>query len=195
MAFHVEVRRSFHRARLFNLEADDLRRRVLEPWTAGHELEAGERRWDPRESSLRVLEGPRLDATALAHGQGWNEAERSGREVTRELLGAGSATVVSPTRDGYDLGLALAAELGLAAVDWGQVRARLVAGDPAGVDTALVLVQADAGPWLFDAGLALGALRERAVLVAAGPDAPEQLAGIAVLPADASAIRRSRAPG
>jgi hypothetical protein len=86
VAFHVQVRHSFRRAWLFNLSAERLRVEVVDPWIAGRELELGDRRWQPRESDLRVIEGPELAPPDLAHGQGWNAAERSGREVTRELL-------------------------------------------------------------------------------------------------------------
>jgi hypothetical protein len=101
-----------------------------------------------------------------------------------------AATVVSATRAGHELGLALLAELGLAVRDWGPARAALLAGAASGVELALVMATAP-GDWLFDAGLALGALGERALLVAGGPDAPEQIAGLAVLPADAGALARA----
>jgi hypothetical protein len=191
VAFHVEVRSSRRRARLFNLDADALRRDILAGWQAGTTVVVGEHRWDPGESSLRVLEGPRLATSDLAHGQGWNRAERSARDVTRELLGTprhATATVVSATRAGHELGVAPLAEVGLAAVDWGPVRDALVAGADPGLDAALVMAGAETGPWLFDAGLVLGALGRRAVVVAAEPAAPAEIAGVAVVPADAGAL-------
>ena len=74
MSFHVEVRRSFHHARLFNLSEDQLRRRVLEPWSRGVTLEMGDREWSPDDSRLTVLEGRELETEELALGQGWNNA-------------------------------------------------------------------------------------------------------------------------
>ena len=89
MAFHVEVRRSHHRAWVFNLDDDVLRQTVLEPWVNGRQLRIGERDWAPQESTLRILEGELLQPADLAHGQGWHHAQRSGRDVARELLEAG----------------------------------------------------------------------------------------------------------
>ena len=86
MAYHVQIRRSFRRAWLFNLSEEGLSTAVLEPWIAGRELELGDRRWERRESDLRVIEGPELAPQDLAHGQGWNAAERSGEDATRRLL-------------------------------------------------------------------------------------------------------------
>jgi hypothetical protein len=87
MAFHVEVGSSaLRQARAFNLDPEELRRDVLEPWLAGRPVHLGDREWLPRESSLRVIEGPRLEGPDLAFGQGWSNAERGGRDVTREVL-------------------------------------------------------------------------------------------------------------
>lgn len=194
MPYHVEVRSSLQRAWLFNLEAEELRQRVLSPWAAGAAFALAERRWEPRESELRIIEGRRLEPAELAHGQGWNRAQRTGRDVTRELLARGAGTVVSATRAGHELGVALLRELGLEAVDWGRARAALLEGADAGLVTALVMTSAETGPWLFDAGLALGALPGRAVLVADGPGAPAQLAGVPVLPPEA-VVRRSPRTG
>ncbi len=86
MPFHVEIRAGINHARAFNLNPDDLRRTVLEPWLTGRPLELGEHEWDPRESSLRIIEGPHLAPPDLSFGQGWSNAERSGEEVTRRVL-------------------------------------------------------------------------------------------------------------
>ena len=58
MAFHVEVRSGLHHARSFNLSAEELRQTVLEPWLSRRPVDLGDRKWDPEESELRVLEGP-----------------------------------------------------------------------------------------------------------------------------------------
>jgi hypothetical protein len=76
-------------ARLFNLSREEMRARVLEPWLAGRAFELAEGEWDPRESSLKILEGRHLDNPDLAFGQGWSNAERSAEDVTeRELQSA-----------------------------------------------------------------------------------------------------------
>jgi hypothetical protein len=84
--FHVEISGALNHARAFNLSLDELRRTVLESWLTGRPVELGEHEWDPRESSLRILEGPHLDTPDLSFGQGWSNAERASEDVTRRVL-------------------------------------------------------------------------------------------------------------
>jgi hypothetical protein len=84
--FHVEIRGALNHARAFNLSLEELRRTVLESWLTGRTVELGEQAWDPRESSLRILEGPHLDTPDLSFGQGWSNAERASEDVTRRVL-------------------------------------------------------------------------------------------------------------
>ena len=86
MPFHVEISGGLNHARAFNLNLEELRRTVLEPWLTGRPVELGEHEWDPRESSLTILEGPHLDTPDLSFGQGWSNAERSSEDVTRRVL-------------------------------------------------------------------------------------------------------------
>jgi len=86
MPFHVEISGALNHARAFNLTLEELRRTVIEPWLTGRHVELGEREWDPRESSLRILEGPHLDMPDLSFGQGWSNAERSSKDVTRRVV-------------------------------------------------------------------------------------------------------------
>jgi hypothetical protein len=86
MPFHVEVGGGLNHARAFNLDLEELRKKILEPWLTGRPVELGEREWDPRESELRILEGRRLDPPELSFGQGWSNAERSAKDVTRHVL-------------------------------------------------------------------------------------------------------------
>lgn len=86
MPFHVEIAGGINHARAFNLSLEDLRRTILEPWLTRRPVELGEHEWDPRESSLRILEGPHLDMPDLSFGQGWSNAERSSEDVTRRVL-------------------------------------------------------------------------------------------------------------
>jgi hypothetical protein len=202
--FHVEVRRSFHRAWRFNLGAEELQRVVLDPWRRGQPLSLGDREWTPAQSELRVIEGPRLQDADLAHGQGWNRAERSGADVTRRVLATsaragGRVTVVAADPDRGRGVAELLREAGLELVDWASVRAAILAGDPArgGAQAAVVATgsaEPDAGG--FDAGLALGAFGGRAV-VAHGPptDADALLAWLADAGVGApDAIRPSPGP-
>lgn len=91
MPFHIEVSNGHKHARVFNVDEAELRANVLERWVAGAPLEAGEREWDPRESRLTVLEGPRMDGPDLSFGQGWSNARRASEDVTRQVLAAAEA--------------------------------------------------------------------------------------------------------
>src|SRR5437588_2012923 len=86
MPFHVELRQGLRRASAFNLDPEKLRQVVLDPWRRGRPVELGEREWDPRESTIQILEGPPLAAPDLGMGRGWHNAERSAKDVTARLL-------------------------------------------------------------------------------------------------------------
>jgi hypothetical protein len=60
--------------------------KVVEPWLEDRQIAMGDRDWEPRKSSLRILEGPRMENADLAFGQGWANAERASENVTRGLL-------------------------------------------------------------------------------------------------------------
>jgi hypothetical protein len=92
MPFHVEVSSGHQHARVFNIDEAELSKTVLEPWVVGLPFELGESEWDPRESRLTVLEGPRMDGPHLAFGQGWSNARRSAEDVTRPMLEAAEAS-------------------------------------------------------------------------------------------------------
>jgi hypothetical protein len=84
--FHVEIAGSLNHARAFNLSAEELRRSIVGPWLSDLPVFLGEREWEPRESSLRILEGPHLEPPDLSFGQGWANAERLAEDVTRREL-------------------------------------------------------------------------------------------------------------
>ena len=176
MPYHVEVRRSRHHARIFNLSEGELRGTILEPWRHGRPLELGDRRWERAGSQLRILHGPQLEGVDLAYGQGWNHAERSARDVTDELLAAtgGTVAVLACTQTAADAASDMLDALGLAAVDWGAAARGPIlgwlahAGEAAQLDFAAALVVGEREVpewWLFEAGIALGALGPRALLV------------------------------
>jgi hypothetical protein len=87
--FHVELRKrtGARRAWEFNLSRERVIAQVIEPWRAGRSVAVGGRTWEPRESELRILEGPELELIDLDRGQGPGNAERTARNVTLELLG------------------------------------------------------------------------------------------------------------
>jgi hypothetical protein len=189
IAFHVEIRHALRQARAFNLEPEELRRRILEPWSRGERVELGDRQWHPGDSEIRVLEGPRLDGADLAHGQGWHHAERSARDVTAAALRAVALDVpVAVRARSAEAGAAAAAVLeraGARGVDWEPIRTHLLGRRGASapehpIAAALIVVDADEhdGGWRLDAGLAIGAFGPRAVLahVGAPPADPEPAA-------------------
>lgn len=119
MAFHIEISASTLRhARAFNLDEEELRRTILEPWMTDRTIELGDHEWIPRESSLKVLEGPRLEPPDLSFGQGWSNAERSARDVTGEVLADAERDAPPPPTavaiDGDSVEEALAALAGAA---------------------------------------------------------------------------------
>jgi hypothetical protein len=174
VVFHVEIRRSLHRARAFNLSEERLRRTVIEPWRQGGPVELGDQTWDPEESTLRILEGPELSPPDLALGRGWNSAERSAADVTSRALheAAADAVVVAVLADtpaGHEAAMRILNELGTRTADWAEVRARM----PAEVVALLVVERGTpTGAWLFEAGFALGALDRRVVVAQLGDDPP-----------------------
>ena len=193
MPYHVEVRRPRRHARLFNLGEEELRRSVLDPWARGGPLTLGGQRWERRESTVRILEGPELSATDLAFGQGWNAAERTAQDRTVELLtgpGAGSVAVLAADGACEHAVVTLLDELGVTVGEWAVLRERLLAwlaapDVPVAVDVAAVVIACGSDApdgWLFDAGLALGALGPRAVLVApAGSRIAPAMSALSVL--------------
>lgn len=203
MAFHIEIRSgAFQRARAFNLDEDRMRRGVLGPWARGVRLSLGEREWDPRDCALRIIEGPELPSAELGLGQGWNRAERTGREVTRGLLdglAVDPGSVASPGAPGPPPGVAVLAESlaggrelsarltehGARAVEWASVRERILIDGPRAAPGMVILLLEQtppSGAWLFDAGLAIGALGSRAVIGRRrGCPVPEELHGVVVV--------------
>ncbi len=86
--YHVELRKFPHSSWRFNLSEQELFGSLLAPWVAGVTVEAGERRWNPYEASLTVLEGPQLTMAELAMGRGWRNASRRSEDVTARVLAA-----------------------------------------------------------------------------------------------------------
>jgi len=181
MPFHVEVRHSFRRAWAFNVDEQRLRHTVIDPWRAGGPLELGDREWDPRESTLKILEGPALEPSELAFGRGWQNAERSARDVTAGLISgaareAAAVCVLAASPSAQRALHEALDQLGVRAIDWAVVRERILATEsarpPERIElVAMLLAVDDSDPsaaWLFEAGLALGALGRRAIIAQIG---------------------------
>jgi hypothetical protein len=92
VAFHLELHRGHRTAWVFNLDEPRLHAELIEPWRRGEPAKLADREWDPRESSVRILEGPALEGPELAHGRGPHNAERAGEDVTRRVLGLDGET-------------------------------------------------------------------------------------------------------
>jgi hypothetical protein len=169
VSFHVQLQRSHHRARLFNLSEAELRRQLFDPWSQGTSARVGDRDWDPAECRLVVVESRSLEPSELALGRGWRIAEKIGRDVTAELLArerqrtSGDVGVMVETAAARAVVTSLLAELGLRAVDWNEP----------GVSAVVIVVEERlTAQRAFNIGLALGALGDRAILVQLGRIAP-----------------------
>ena len=146
MPFHVEVSTALRHARVFNLSAEELRQTVLEPWLSRRSVELGDRKWNPEESDLKVLEGPELGNPDLNFGQGWANAERSAADVTARVLGAvqesrgagaGPTAMVIETESAVQTVAELASNHGARTVDMASLSERIDDRDP---EVAAVIV-------------------------------------------------------
>lgn len=135
MPFHVEVRSTPNHARVFNIGDAELQE-ILKPWIAGRAFELGEQEWEPRESTLTILEGRALAGPDLAYGQGWSNALRSAEDVTRRLIDSAEAEaplapVVAVEADSVETAAErLAAGDTAEPVEWVEARARIDGRDP-----------------------------------------------------------------
>jgi hypothetical protein len=149
MPFHIEVSSGLQHARSFNLSAEELQRTVLEPWLSGRPVLLGDRKWDPEESELRILEGSELSNPELSFGQGWANAERGSEDVTRRIVeaardqrgsAAGPAALVIETESAVQTVAELASAHQARSVDL-EVVAGLIDGRDAEVAAVIVVIQ------------------------------------------------------
>jgi hypothetical protein len=143
-------------------------------------------------------------------GRAWDNAERSAENVTRRLIEAATApapplvAVLAEQPQGADEAGVMLRELGAERVAWADLRAQLLTpargavGEFDGAQpryAALLVVETPQPPasWLFDAGLARGALGGSAVVVQLGAEPiPDSLAGVEVMrlrPGDEASLR------
>ena len=83
--YHVELRHFPHNSLRFNLTEPQLRA-IVEPWSQERWIEYGERKWNPNEARLTIIEGPQMPVEELSMGRGWRAAERAGEDVTERVL-------------------------------------------------------------------------------------------------------------
>jgi hypothetical protein len=85
--FHVELRQFPHNVNRFNVGDAELRA-IVEPWVREQWIELGERKWNPHEARMTILEGPELAVQQISLGRGWPTAQRQGQDVTERVLAA-----------------------------------------------------------------------------------------------------------
>lgn len=128
--YHVELRQFPHNFCRFNLTERALREAILDAWSRGEWIEFGERKWNPHQAQLTVIEGPQLPLEQLSMGRGWRAAERDGQDVTEQLLAAAHADADSSAE---------ADAVGNGATSAGSAEVRRRATDPENAnDTAAV---------------------------------------------------------
>ncbi len=84
--YHVELRQFPHNMCRFNLSERELLDTIVGAWAQGEWIEFGERKWNPHQARLTVLEGPQLAVEELAMGRGWRGAQRRSEDVTERVL-------------------------------------------------------------------------------------------------------------
>ncbi len=84
--YHVELRQFPHNMCRFNLSERELFDTIVRAWAQEQWIEFGERKWNPHEARLTVLEGPQLAVEQLAMGRGWRNAQRQSEDVTERVL-------------------------------------------------------------------------------------------------------------
>ncbi|MGH2834099.1 MAG: hypothetical protein ACRDK2_15110 [Solirubrobacteraceae bacterium] len=105
--FHVELRQFPNNFCRFNLTEEQLDRIIVGPWTRGELIELGERKWNPAQAKLTVLDGPEIPLSQLTMGRGWRNAQRQSHEVTERVLAAAlEAKAGQPSAGDIDLRLA-----------------------------------------------------------------------------------------
>jgi hypothetical protein len=150
VAFHVEISSGLHRARVFNLDREDMVAKVVEPWLESRTIEMGDHRWEPRECILKILDGPRMESPDLAFGQGWANAERASENVTRQELDSApppsfpDAFVVETDSPETVVAEAVSQRDGWA-IPWSEARAKLDGRDPEVAAVILVLRKPEPG--------------------------------------------------
>jgi hypothetical protein len=94
--YHVELRQFPHHFCRFNLAERELRETILDAWARGDWIDVGERKWNPHQANLTVLEGPQLPVDQLSMGRGWRNAVRGGEDVTERVILAARDTGGGP---------------------------------------------------------------------------------------------------
>jgi hypothetical protein len=84
--FHIELRQFPHNMCHFNMSERELFDTILDGWAQEQWIEMGDRKWNPHQSKLIVLEGPRIPVEQLSMGRGWPTAQRQSEDVTERVI-------------------------------------------------------------------------------------------------------------
>lgn len=84
--FHVEMRAGISSVREFNLTEQRLWVEILVPLMADTSFTVEGHEFVPRETRLKVYEGPELRPDQLGIGRGWQNVERTATDVTDRVL-------------------------------------------------------------------------------------------------------------
>ncbi|HXW58032.1 MAG TPA: hypothetical protein VEJ23_01005 [Solirubrobacteraceae bacterium] len=85
--YHIQLRHFPHNTHRFNLTELQLQE-IVGPWCEERWIEVGERKWNPNETRLTILEGPHIPVEELSMGRGWSAAKRDSQDVTGRVLAA-----------------------------------------------------------------------------------------------------------
>jgi hypothetical protein len=84
--FHVEMRMGMEVVREFNLSEQRLWVEFLAPLMADQDFTVEGHDFIPRQTRLKIYEGPELRPDQLGMGRGWQNVERSAGDVTERVL-------------------------------------------------------------------------------------------------------------
>jgi hypothetical protein len=84
--FHIELRQFPHNMCHFNMTERELFETIVDGWAREQWIEMGDRKWNPHQSKLIVLEGPQIPVEQLSMGRGWPTAQRQGEDVTERVI-------------------------------------------------------------------------------------------------------------
>jgi hypothetical protein len=84
--FHIELRQFPHNMCHFNMTERELFDTIVDGWAREQWIEMGDRKWNPHQSKLIVLEGPQIPVEQLSMGRGWPTAQRQGEDVTERVI-------------------------------------------------------------------------------------------------------------
>ncbi len=84
--YHIQLRQFPNNMCHFNMTERELLETVVEGWARGQWIEMGERKWNPHQAKLTVLEGPEIPVEQLSVGRGWPKAQHEGEDVTERMV-------------------------------------------------------------------------------------------------------------